>query len=166
MSTARRLIVMRHAKSDWHSDAPNDHARPLNDRGRRDAPRMADELVELGWTPDKVLCSDATRARETWESMRSAIGQAVSVELLPGLYHAGSGALRQAVAALAPELRCVLAIGHNPGWEEAVAWLCGEPTVMPTAACALLETTASGWSEAVAQPRLWSLQQVLRPKEL
>jgi phosphohistidine phosphatase len=166
MSTARRLIVMRHAKSDWHTDATHDHARPLNDRGRRDAPRMAEELVRLEWTPDTVLCSDATRARQTWDLMRPVIGAAVPVESMPELYHAGSGALRRAVSQLPPEMRTVLAIGHNPGWEEVVAWLCGEPTVMPTTACALLETTADGWPEAVAEPRRWMLRDVLRPKEL
>jgi phosphohistidine phosphatase SixA len=98
--------------------------------------------------------------------MRPVIGPAISVDFLPGLYHAGSSELRRAAAELMPEVRCVLAIGHNPGWEEAVAWFCGEPTVMPTAACALMQIDAPGWPETVAEPRLWSLQQVLRPKEL
>jgi len=157
---------MRHAKSDWHSDAASDHQRPLNDRGRRDARRMASELVELGWTPDRVLSSDSTRTRETWELMRRVLGPAIPVDFLPNLYHAGSAALRPAVAELAQAVRCVLAIGHNPGWEEALAWLSGEPTVMPTAACALLQISAADWPHTVAEPRLWRLEHVVRPKEL
>jgi phosphohistidine phosphatase len=127
---------------------------------------MAEELIQRGWNPQTVLCSDATRARQTWELMLPVFGTSVAVELVPDLYHAGSGALRRVVALLPPDVNTVLAIGHNPGWEEAVAWFCGEPTVMPTAACALLETTADGWPDAVAEPRRWSLRDVLRPKEL
>jgi phosphohistidine phosphatase len=166
MSTTRRLILMRHAKSDWHAGAASDHERPLNDRGRRDAPRVAGELVELGWTPEQVLSSDSTRTRETWALMRPALGPAIPVDFLHSLYHAGSAALRSAVAELAPKVRCVLALGHNPGWEEALAWLSGEPTVMPTAACALLTISAADWPHTVAEPRLWRLERILRPKEL
>jgi phosphohistidine phosphatase len=166
MSTMRRLILMRHAKSDWHSGAESDHERPLNDRGRRDAPRMAQELVELGWTPQRVISSDSTRTRETWELMRPVLGPAIPVQFMADLYHSGSAALRQAMGELTSDIRSVLALGHNPGWEESVAWLSGEPTVMPTAACALLTMCADEWSQTVAEPRLWRLEQVLRPKEL
>ena len=166
MSTTRRLILMRHAKSDWHSGAASDHERPLNDRGRRDAPRMAQELVELGWTPERVLSSDSTRTCETWELMRPVLGRAIPVDFTASLYHAGIAALRQAIGDLTRDVRSVLALGHNPGWEEALAWLSGEPTVMPTAACALLTISAADWPQTVAEPRLWRLHDILRPKEL
>ncbi len=62
----RRLIVMRHAKSSWKHAGLTDHQRPLNKRGRKDAPRVARALIERGWTPRRVLSSDAARTRETW----------------------------------------------------------------------------------------------------
>ena len=67
----KRLIVMRHAKSDWGTNAPTDHARPLNKRGQRDAPRVAQRLVELDWLPQYIVSSDSTRTRETYELMNS-----------------------------------------------------------------------------------------------
>ncbi len=61
----RTLLIIRHAKSDWESGAP-DHERPLNARGRREAPKLGKHLAALGLRPDLVVCSDAARARQTW----------------------------------------------------------------------------------------------------
>ena len=63
----RRLIVLRHAKSAWDTDAATDHERPLNKRGRRDALRVAEKIAKLGWQPEQVISSDAERTRETWK---------------------------------------------------------------------------------------------------
>ena len=94
----KRLIIMRHAKSDWDTDAPTDHARPLNKRGRREAPRVAQRLVELNWIPQYIVSSDSARTRETYELMRSAFAVAPHVEFLPMLYHAGPNDLASALA--------------------------------------------------------------------
>ena len=59
--TERRLILMRHAKSSWKQPGLTDHDRPLNGRGRQDAPAMADALVARGWLPDAVVSSTAAR---------------------------------------------------------------------------------------------------------
>jgi phosphohistidine phosphatase len=160
-----RLIVMRHAKSDWHTGSASDHERPLNERGRQDAPRMAQWLRELGWLPERVLSSDSTRTRETYELMADTIGRDVPVVWLKQFYHAGATAVRQALAVLSMQVRTVLVLGHNPGWEETIAWLSGQSATMPTAACALLTTPVPAWDAAVAAPRLWKLVDVLRPKE-
>jgi hypothetical protein len=66
----RRLMIMRHAKSAWSSDVASDHERPLNKRGRRDAPRVGKRLAKLGWVPEFVVSSDSRRTRETWERMQ------------------------------------------------------------------------------------------------
>lgn len=60
----KRLILMRHAKSDW-SASGDDHGRPLNARGKDSAAAMGRWVVDQGWTPDEVLCSTATRTRQT-----------------------------------------------------------------------------------------------------
>ncbi len=78
----RRIIVMRHAKSSWKSDAPDDHSRPLNRRGRRDAPRVAQELARRGWVPERVFSSDARRTRQTWEIMAPYFENAPQVRWL------------------------------------------------------------------------------------
>ena len=88
----RRLIVMRHAKSSWNSPAHSDHERPLNGRGRRDAPKIGAALVERGWTPELVLSSDAQRTRETFAGMSEFFPSAVEARYLTSFYHAGLGA--------------------------------------------------------------------------
>ena len=65
---------MRHAKSDWKDSSLTDHQRPLNKRGKRDAPQMAAKLSELGWQPSRVLTSDSQRTMETLDLMKSSFG--------------------------------------------------------------------------------------------
>lgn len=161
-----RLIVMRHAKSSWESDASSDHARPLNDRGRRDAPRVGNKLLELGWAPDTLLSSDSRRTRETFDGMQTMLPTLKHIEFLPSLYHASIEPLREAIQLLPDDAKIVLALGHNPGWEIAVHWLCGATVEMKTATAALLECEAASWAESVAMRGGWNLVDVVRPKEL
>lgn len=161
----RRLILMRHAKSDWNAGV-DDHARPLNARGRRDAPRMGSALVQAGWVPDLVLCSDAMRTTETWERMAGAFDDEPLLLRSRDLYLAGLGALQELLATHAPPVAStVLALGHNPGWESAAGRLAGVPLRMTTANCVLLELEPGPWSHAITRPAR-ALHAVLRPKEL
>jgi phosphohistidine phosphatase SixA len=162
----RRLIVMRHAKSSWKSDAPTDHARPLNKRGRRDAPRVGERLVQLDWRPQLILSSDSQRTRETLQLMQDALGREIPVEFLPSLYAGGAHDLASALAGINDDITSVLALGHNPAWEEVVEWLCGESIRLTTANAALLEGIGLSWREALAGSGSWKLHAVLRPKEL
>jgi len=158
----KRFIVMRHAKSSWNTNAPSDHARPLNKRGRRDAPRVAERIEELGWIPAQVISSDSARTTETLERM----GLDVPVTFTRDLYHAGIEEVRTAVSPLPDDIASVMVVGHNPGWEEVVEWLSGEETIMKTACAALLEIEAATWREAINNDGGWQLVEVIRPREL
>ena len=131
MSAPRRLLVIRHAKSDWETDAPTDHARPLNARGRRDAPRVAAELVRRGWLPDLVCASDAARTRETWARMQAVLPDRIRVQHRRSLYHAGTAAVREQAQGWPVNASCIAVVGHNPGWEELIedlsTWFTLEP---------------------------------------
>ena len=81
----RRLVLLRHAKSEWPDVA--DHERPLAKRGRRDAPVVGRWLAESGYAPDAVVCSTARRARETWTLAEAGLAEV----LLPAAGLAGSG---------------------------------------------------------------------------
>lgn len=162
----RRLIVMRHAKSSWDSEAAGDHDRPLNDRGRRDAPRVAARLVELGWAPEVVLSSDSRRTRETFEAMRSVLPSLRGVEFLPSLYHGSTEALNDALLAVPDDVRTVLALGHNPGWQAAVYWLTGKSIEMKTATAALMECESPNWPSATTCRGHWRLVDTIFPREL
>lgn len=161
----QRLIVMRHAKSAWATGGLTDHQRPLNPRGRSDAPRIATRLAELGWTPDRVVSSDSARTQETWARMADALSEVAQVEFTRRLYHAGREAFVGVVSQLPDRDRCVLALGHNPGWEEIVEWLCGERVALTTANAVLLRRDPAPWRQAL-EPGRWSVVDVLRPREL
>jgi phosphohistidine phosphatase SixA len=161
----RRLILMRHAKSAWDTDAPSDHARPLNKRGRRDAPRIGRRLAELGWVPELALSSDAVRTRETWQRMSEPLAGA-RIQFLPKLYGAGVATARAEIARVADDVVSMLLLGHNPGWEELLEYLTGASARMTTANAALLTVDAASWPEASAAEGAWHLERLLRPKEL
>ena len=86
-----RLALVRHAKSDWGDPWLEDHARPLNDRGRRDGPRMARRFAEAGFRPDVILSSTAVRARTTAGFFSKELD--VAIDLRDELYGAPASAL-------------------------------------------------------------------------
>lgn len=162
----RRLIVMRHAKSSWKSEAVEDHDRPLNKRGRRDSPVIAGHLQEIGWAPEVVLSSDSARTTETLHCMIDAFQPRPRVDFLRGLYHGGIHELREAAARVSSEVGTVLALGHNPGWEDAVHWLTAQHVELKTANAALLESSGQSWRDVLQGEGSWQLLEVIRPKQL
>jgi phosphohistidine phosphatase len=161
---SKRLIIMRHAKSSWTSGAATDHQRPLNKRGRRAAPKVAARLRELGWIPDLVIASDSERTRETWQHMQAEFPHPIEERYNSMFYHGGLAAIKSACTALTESTSALLVLGHNPGWEDAVAKLSGQWVRMTTANAALLESDAENWANAIEAH--WELVEVLRPKEL
>jgi len=160
----RRLILMRHAKSSWAVEGQRDHDRPLNDRGRSDAPRIAQALSDLDWAPDSVVASDALRTSETWERMSEVFREGTPLLLDPDLYLAGLGALQKSSANWPSSATTLLVLGHNPGWEQALSHLCGTPCRMTTANAGLLEGFGDSWQEALEGA--WELRKFLTPKGL
>jgi len=103
------LILTRHAKSAWDTNVPSDHARPLNKRGRRSAPAIADWLRGNGYLPDQVISSSAQRTRETCELMQLGVPAAFTERL----YQANSEIMFKVLSQA--EKPRVMLIGHNPG---------------------------------------------------
>lgn len=124
-----RLILTRHAKSSWDDPIVPDHDRPLNERGRRSAAALGAWLASRGDTPGEVLCSDATRTRETWDGIAPHLPGAPAATLKPALYHAGPdvmlAVLRHAAAPV------VMMLGHNPGIAEFAQRLLARPPADP-----------------------------------
>jgi phosphohistidine phosphatase len=112
----KRLILVRHAKSSWKNAALADSDRPLNGRGKRDAPRMGLFLAEHGIVPDIILASPARRARKTASLLAGEIsGAAGRILIDPALYEASVGVLLERVRALDETWQQVMLVGHNPG---------------------------------------------------
>ncbi len=160
----RRLIVMRHAKSSWESEAQTDHARPLNKRGRRDVPRVAERLVELAWVPQYVLSSDSQRTRETCSLLIQSWEEGIGTEYLESFYLAGVASLEHELPRVSDEVDILLVVVHNPGWEEVIRRLSSEVVTMKTATAALLDGECEVWDNAFRTP--WSLTDVIYPRDL
>jgi phosphohistidine phosphatase len=134
----RRLILLRHAKSDW-PEGP-DFDRPLAKRGRRDAPRMGRWLREHGFVPDVVICSAARRTQETWALLAPELpAPEPDVRPEPRAYAASALTLRYLIQELPGRYRTALLIAHNPGLAELTASLAGpalsavDPALRPAA---------------------------------
>ncbi|QKJ18892.1 SixA phosphatase family protein [Microbacterium hominis] len=149
-----RLVLVRHAKSDWGDRLLDDHDRPLNPRGERDAPRMAQLLADTGFRPDAILSSTAVRARTTAAAFGEALG--VAVDLDPDLYGAPASALLAAAAGSGAT--AVVVVAHDPGMSVLAGRLSGDEIAhMPTCAVATFTWDSDDWDVATAlDPDDWT----------
>ncbi len=138
------LALIRHAKSDWDDPALSDHDRPLNHRGRRDAPRMAALVAARDWRPQLILASTAVRARTTAEEFATALE--VPLELRDELYGASSNTLW--TAASGSGATDVVVVAHDPGISILARQLSEKAPLMPTCAVAVFTWHDADWSEA------------------
>jgi len=161
----KTLLVLRHAKSSWSDPALDDHERPLNTRGRRDAPRMGALVREYGLIPDVVISSDAVRARLTAESVVEAARCAGEIRLDPRLYMAGPADILSLLRTVGEKAATVMIVGHNPGLEELVTQLTGEWQDLPTAALAQIVLPIDQWRDLTLSTR-GTLVGHWRPKQL
>src|SRR3972149_8202033 len=98
----KTIILVRHAKSSWKNPRLDDFERPLNKRGRRDAPLMGEKLKERQILPDLILSSPAKRARKTADLIAKAIGYpGKSSQFVDKMYHCGASVLLDLVTTLA-----------------------------------------------------------------
>jgi phosphohistidine phosphatase len=161
----KTLLVLRHAKSSWDDPALDDHERPLNKRGRRDAPRVGELVRDYGLTPDVVLSSDAVRARLTAEAVAEAAHYAGDILLDPQLYLAGPAEILSLLPAVRENAETVMIVGHNPGLEQLVEQLTGERQDLPTAALAQISLPIEQWRDLRLSTR-GTLVDLWRPEEL
>ena len=160
------LLLMRHAKSDWSEASCPDHDRPLNPRGKRDAPRMGRWLAGQSLIPDRILASSAKRARKTAERVVSGLQVAVPIETREDLYHATADHWLSVLRELPRDANCILCIGHNPGLEALLERLTGHYERLPTSAVACLALDGDDWSLIASAPDGLTLRCVWRPKEI
>lgn len=150
----KRLILMRHAKTEPWYQGGDDETRALLPRGKADAALVSTQLVARDWVPDKVLVSSARRTRETWTAIKPDFTTAQH-RVLDGLYLAGTSALEEAILAH-QNVHTLMLIGHNPGMHDlacAISSRAGSvhqkaamqlAVKMPTAAAALFEADEDG----------------------
>lgn len=120
----KRVILMRHAKSDWSIAGQTDHQRTLNTRGRADIPHIAKKIQDFGVLPDLCLVSDAERTRETWQILSSCIHLRLT-RFTNKLYLASASEIVSAIQQVDPLIDTVFLLAHNPGITDAFYSLAG-----------------------------------------
>lgn len=154
----RRLILLRHAKTETDAPSGKDHDRRLEERGRADAAAMAEWLSDQSLVPDQVLVSTATRTRQTWDILAELFpGAGPQVEHLPELYSASASQLLAAIHDVSAGINRLMLVGHNPGLHElALGLTCGCNETdrkllsgnMPTSAIAVIDFPIADWADA------------------
>jgi phosphohistidine phosphatase len=142
--TARwQLIIMRHAKAGELPGGP-DEERALRPRGQRNAAAAGQWLAGRGVSPDRVLCSSARRARQTWQYVAAELPGTPELVTDPRLYQAGAADLLEIFSETKTEVRSLLYVGHNPAAADVTELLAGQPVDFPTAATAII-SLATPW---------------------
>ena len=161
----KSVLLLRLAKSSWKQPELADHDRPINKRGKRDAPIMGRLLKREDLVPDIIICSTAIRARSTAEAVAKASGYKGEIILNKSLYAAGPEDYLGVIHALSDEYVRVLIVGHNPGLEELVEMLTGEMHPMPTCSLAHLKLRVDKWS-AIGNKIKGQVAEIWRPRDL
>ena len=158
----KTLLILRHAKSSWRDTSLDDHDRPLNERGRRDAPRRGQLLLEESLLPDLILCSTAARARRTAEIVVEASGAKCEMRFSRDFYHADSETWIEALQGVSESHNRVMVVGHNPGLELLLESLTGCDERLPTAALACITFDIDTWPSCT----FGKLLELWRPRDL
>ncbi len=145
----RRLLVLRHGKSDWDTGGA-DHDRTLNDRGRRSADAIGELLTSAGLVPDLAYTSTAVRAHTTLERAVLAGDWSTTVETRESLYMSSVGAALDVAAKAPDDADSVMLVGHEPVWGELVQRLTSAHVVMGTATVVVMELDIMSWTMAPA----------------
>jgi len=176
-----RLLLLRHAKSDWTNPGLSDIDRPLNARGRAAAPLMGAHMASHQLQPDRILCSVARRTRETLALLLPHLASDVDIRITRDLYGEAEDDYIDTIRAPGRAARKLLVIGHNPGLQATALELIGNgnPALkeeierkFPTAALAVVDFPHHRWSEigprtgrvvAFFQPKLLEEETVAEP---
>ena len=159
-----KLYVLRHAKSDWSDPDLIDFQRPLNSRGRKDTLLIVHALQSMDIPLKQVISSPALRALTTAQSIVEGLKPKPPIlQADERLYHADPTTLNTVLVEHGTT-ESVLVVGHNPGLEEWIEWLCGAIIKLPPAGLAALDLGINKWSKL--DNRKGELQWFINPKLL
>jgi phosphohistidine phosphatase len=160
----KTLYLLRHAKSSWNDSSLRDFDRPLNERGKADAPLIGKHLASENLSDPLIICSPALRTRETVELVLRNANVHVEPRFDERIYEASLRDLLQVVSEIDDANETAILIGHNPGLEELLALLTGESRPMPTCALAKIVFDVASWKDVRANDG--TLESFVAPKEL
>jgi len=168
-----RLLLFRHAKSDWGDDKLADIDRPLNNRGKTAAATMSRYLKENGLLPNQILCSTALRTRETLSRLLPQLPQEAQIYLISDLYQQSEDDYNALIRKHGGRAQNLMVIGHNPAMEDTALSLIGTANAealadieekYPTGALAVIDFDIADWSEL--HPKTGHLERFTKPRDL
>jgi phosphohistidine phosphatase len=169
----RRLMLLRHAKSDWSAPGTRDQDRPLNVRGREAAPKMGAYMARHALVPDLVVASPATRVTETLSLVLPAFAKQPKTTPDSRLYETDADELLNVIKEAPRSVHSLLLAGHNPSLGELASLLMASGDMdarqrliekFPTAALAVIDFPLDDWSKV--RPKGGRLDRFVIPKAL
>ena len=169
----RRLMLLRHAKSDWSKPGERDHDRSLATRGRADAPRVGAYMASHGLVPDLVICSTARRARETYDLVAPAFAEPPRLVHEAHIYDNSLDALLSVVRHVEPDVQVLLLVGHNPSFQGLADAMTASGhgdarqrlrEKFPTATLAVIDFPVDAWNDV--KPHSGRLDRLISPRLL
>jgi phosphohistidine phosphatase len=143
----KTLLLLRHAKSSWKQPEMNDHDRPLNKRGKKEAPKVGKYLKANDLVPDLILSSTARRAHDTAQAVAEESGIDGQIDLYQDLYLSDTACYLDILHNLPDTANRVLVVGHNPDLEELLSLLTDVSQHLTTAALAQIDLPITSWQE-------------------
>lgn len=172
-SSMRRLMLLRHAKSDLAKPGMPDRDRPINRRGQETVAKIGAYMARHGLIPELVLCSTARRARETWEELAGVFKDQPATTYESRLYNAGPEVFLDVVRETKAEIRTLLLVGHNPGLHDLAGMLIASGDLdhrerlrekYPTAGLVVIDFAPDDWS--MVHPYAGRLERFVVPRGL
>lgn len=146
----KTIYLLRHAKSSWDDANLADFDRPLNRRGLKTIPLVAEKIIESRFQIDLILSSPAARTGQTATLIKEAARLNAEIRFDERIYEASPQRLLEVIAEVSDDKNSVMIVGHNPGLEGCVKILTGETWSMKTAALAVIESDVERWREIAA----------------
>ncbi len=147
----RRLYIIRHAKSSWSEPGLRDFDRPLNSRGKLDAPFMGKRLAAMAIRPNLIFSSPAKRARKTAQCIAEAVNYpAKDIIFFEAIYEAGVADLLRILAQAMDEAGTLFLVGHNFAITDLAEELTGQSLGnIPTCGVVGIEFPTQSWAEVL-----------------
>ena len=159
----KTLFLTRHGKSSWKNLEIKDFERPLKKSGKKETAKAAHHLKKSDLVPQLILCSSATRAKETAEIFVEESGFKGSVEYIDSLYMAEPDQILSSIKQYGQAVNRIMVIGHNPGLETALQLFTHDVVSLPTASIATIRFPVEDWND-INVSSYGELVELWRPK--
>jgi len=148
----KKLYLIRHAKSSWKDDSLSDFERPLNKRGKNDAPLMGKFLKKKNIMPDYILSSPAGRAKRTAKIIAKEIGFSKKIKYDEDVYEATTSTLFDIIKSFDEDYDDVFLFGHNPSFSMLAEMLSNDYVEnIPTGGIYCISFNVSQWDKIKKQ---------------